>query len=221
MMPRFWNPFLVVLLSVVLCGTAYGTAYAENGEVQQGKRLYPVSATAATGRWLERAAFEPSTYGKVRGVSPSASKEAKVVLYTNVLSDDFFKIAVAVDNYIAGKPELAWSFVQVEEAHGAQAGGYTESELRARIAEIKTLVEKHGIKHLSFVISAGGGAMPTPEVSVVLAHVRLPRPADGPAGKMGSFPIVDWVIKKSASDLQGDNLGKQIAALDAVIYPKP
>jgi hypothetical protein len=133
---------------VLLCVTG------QQRPLEVSKPLPTISATAASGRWLERAALNPATYGRVSGVSPASTTEAKVVLYTATLSEDFFRLAQGVDRLLEKHPELAWSFVQLSDPKGAQYGGYTADELQTRLNEIKTLVEKHKIKHLSFLISA-------------------------------------------------------------------
>jgi hypothetical protein len=190
----------------VLCATAL----AQSNEIQKGKPLPAVSATAASGRWVERAAFNPESYGKVRGISPGRAKEQKVVLYTSVLNRDFFRVAAAVDRYIARRPELAWSYVMVTDTRGAQFGGYTAMEVRARLDEIKSLARRNGIRHLSFLVAAPGSNTTDVPQAVVLAHVRT-------AKKTENWPIVDWVTEVSLMELQGTTLSRQISALDTII----
>ena len=207
MSPRFLLPPLAAL---VFCAPAF----AQPPNVQINKRLPVISATAASGRWREQAAFDPATYGKVRGVSPATSPETKVVLYTDELSDDFFKIAQAVDDAVAGQPEADWSFVQVTDAKGAQYGGYTASEASARLAQIQTVAKKHGIKNLSFLLAAPGSHTAQPRKIVVIAHTQT-------GENRYKSGVVDWTITSTASELQGDALAKQIAALKAVLGSKP
>ena len=186
--------------------------------IQVGHRLPVLSATAACGKWLERDRLDPATYGKTRGVAPAISPEPKIVLYTSDLSEDFFKIAQAVDAYVAQHPDLAWSFVQVKDPKGAQNGGYTAGELKVRLAEIRTLAAKHGIKHLSFVVSAPGSHSAVPDTTVVIAHTRL-------SDRAGASSVVDWFVSQPAATLQGETLTKNLAALDAAAKapatPKP
>lgn len=204
---RYWVAILLTLL-IALC---YSTAFAQSGAVQEGKRLPVISATAASGVWLQRAAFDRATYGKVRGVCPGASREPKIVIYTNTLSKEFFKIAIAVDNYIANHQELEWSFVQVQDQKGAQAGGYTAEELSARLDEVKRLAQQNGIKHLSFLIAAPGSNNTETSKNVTLAHVR---PMDQ------EFPTVDWLVETPIAELQGFRLSNYILSLDRTIQIK-
>ena len=204
---RSWRVILLTILSIAW----YRPACAQSGTVQEGKRLPVISATAASGVWLQRAAFDRTTYGKVRGVCPGASPEPKIAIYTGTLSKEFFNIAVAVDNYLADHPELAWSFVQVQDKKGAQAGGYTADELSARLDEIKSLAQQNGIKHLSFLIAAPGSNDPEASKNVLMAHVK-------PANQ--GFPTVDWVSETPIALLHGLALSNYIFYLDRALRIK-
>lgn len=197
---------MYTLAFVSLCVMA--PAHAQVSDIVEGRSLPVISATAATGRWLERAAFNPETFGKTRGVSPATSREPKVVLYTSALSEDFFKIAAAVDKFVGEHPELAWSFVQVSDPRGAQLGGYTPEELTARLAQIKEIVAQHGIQHLSFLVAAPGRAPENPP-TVTLAHVR---PTETKA-----HPVVDWTVHMNTAQLQGNLLINYLDTLDGAL----
>lgn len=199
------NRFVPIALASV-CLVA--PAHAQISDIVEGRSLPVISATAATGRWLERAAFNPETYGKTRGVSPATSREPKVVLYTTTLSEDFFKIALAVDKFVGEHPELAWSFVQVSDPRGAQLGGYTPEELAARLAQIKELVQQHGIQHLSFLVAAPGRAPENPP-TVTLAHVR--------PNETKAHPVVDWTLHMNIAQLQGNLLINCLDTLDGAL----
>ena len=201
---RYW----VAILLTMVC---YRTACAQSEMVKEGKPLPVISATAASGMWLQRAAFDSNTYGKVRGVSPATSEEPKIVLYTTTLSKEFFNIALAVDNYLADHPELEWSFVQVQDQKGAQAGGYTAEELRTRLDQIQGLVKQNGIKHLSFLVAAPGSNSAEADTNVIVAHVRPLAP--GP-------PVADWVANTPINELQGVQLSNSMQSLDSTILIK-
>ena len=171
---------VMVLMSALLVRPAL----AQLAGIQEGKPLPAVSATAASGRWQERAPFDPATYGKTRGVCPTNSPEAKLVLYTTSLDEAFFALARRVDRYVGEHPELAWSLVEVTEVKGAQQGGYTADELTVRLKEIQDLAQKQGIQHLSFLITAPG--RPASPV-VTIAHTRAVPKGNG-------FPIADRVV---------------------------
>lgn len=207
---RLWT---LPVVALALYNTAFAQNQPQNKAFQKGKRLPPVSATAASGRWLERAPFDPATYGKERGVSPATTSEPKIVLYTASLDEDFFKIASAVDTYVGQNPKLGWSFVQVQDAKGAQFGGYSAEELRVRLDEIQRQAQQHGIRHLSFLVAAPGSKAKEPSKTVVLAFVR-------PVNTK-SFPVIEWVTENSSSDLQGKALTETLASLDTVVRSNP
>jgi hypothetical protein len=178
--------------------------------VQVGKSLYPAAATAASGRWLERAALNPATYGKVRGVSPVVSPEPKVVLYTASLDEEFFRVAAAVDRYVGQNPRLAWSLVQVQDVRGPDDGPVTVEAMRTRLEEVRALARRHRIRNLSFVVSPlRSDTKVTPDRAVVVAYVR---PQDG-----APFPVVTWLTAVDAGVLQSRALTGTIAALDGAV----
>lgn len=200
-------------LSALAVFSLLGTASAQPQALQAGKPIPVMSATAASGRWLERAALEPETYGKVRGVSPGTSSEPKIVLYTPVLNAEFFKIAATVDNYIANRPELAWSYVMVTDAKGAQRGGYTATELRARLDEIKVLAARHGIRHLSFLVSAPGNKTTKPKKTAVIAYSHK-------AATPEKHPIVSWLTEIPLDTPSKFMPSQLVSSLDTAISPK-
>lgn len=159
---------------------------------------------------MERARLNPATYGRVSGVSPAVSPEPKIILYTDLLGEGFWRTAVAVDRYVGKNPKLAWSFVQVRDVKGAQRGGYTADELRARIAEIAELTRKRGIRHLLFVIAAPGRGEAEPSDAVTLAYTSA-------KGKSDPFPTVSWVTQIPASSVTDKILADTLASLDAVV----
>ena len=172
------------------------------------KPLPPITATAASGPWLERAALQPATYGKVRGVSPASSPEPLIVLFTPTLSESFFQLATAVDAVVEKHPELKWSFVQVLDTKGAQYGGYTATELATRLAEIKALADKHGIKHLSFLVAAPP-ARPG-DTTITLASTKAAAPD-------AARSLVSWFAKTEASQLTKATISKLVEELSVTI----
>ncbi|MBB6052771.1 hypothetical protein [Armatimonas rosea] len=194
--------FLVA--AVCLAASASGQQRA----IEVGKALPVTSATAATGPWLERAPLNPATYGQTRGVSPATSPEAKIVLYTPTLSEDFFKLARRVDSLIEKHPELKWSFVQVSDPKGAQRGGYTADELKTRLAELKTLAESHELKHLSLVVAAPAARPGSSTITLAFTKQSTAK---------YQHPVVAWTGQTDEAKLDRATIEKLIGELSATI----
>ncbi len=141
--------------------------------VVPGKPLLVVVTAGICGPLEKEAPFDPKTYGTIRGFNPAGSKETKIILYTHVLDERFFRLASAIDKMVAKTPKLARSQVIVIDDKGAQRGGYTAEEVEKRRQAIRQLAASHNINHLSFFIAA-------PRASYILPILGLsaPQPID-------------------------------------------
>lgn len=196
-----------------------GAAPAAEDGIQVGRPPIVTSATAACGRWVEKAPLDPETYGKTRGVSPATGREPKILIYTRTLDDDFFRLARVVDSLIARNPGLEWSLVQVIDEKGAQNGSYTAEELAQRLGVIRQLAGEHGVTHLSFLVSAPGAGSIAPRLGLVggkdvlIAHIDQDK---GPH----QFAAVRWFDRGTAAALDDAAIRDWAKALQASIDRK-
>lgn len=148
----------------------------ETRNTKFGKQLFVTSYTVVCGPLEAQYPFDPATFGKVRGWNPVGSEDTKIVLFTRALDARFFRLAAAVDKLVAKDARLAASQVIVIDDKGAQYGSYTVEEIQARQKEIRGLVRKHDVSHLTFFLSGqGAGGM--------LARLGLTPPAPSEAFK--------------------------------------
>ncbi|MFO0959678.1 MAG: hypothetical protein U0800_19955 [Isosphaeraceae bacterium] len=198
--------------SLCLVALMMGAEDPARDEIQVGSRAPVTSATAACGPWLKRCPLDAESYGKVRGVSPATSPDAKLLIYARKLDGNFFRLAKAIDAVVADNPRLEWSFVQVLDERGAQRGGYSAEELERRLAEIRDLAKEHGIEHLSFVVSAPSAGSFAPRLGLVdgpdvlVAHLE-----PGADGDRSS--LIRWFRRGDSSKLDEAAIGEWTGAL--------
>jgi hypothetical protein len=128
-------------------------------EQRLGKPAPLIVATSATGPWAAKYPFDPGTYGLVRGHSPgTASKGANILVYARALNGPVLALVSRLDSLVADNPRLGTPFVHLYDVKGAQRGGYTADELRARIAELQELAVANKLTHVSTGIASSPGS---------------------------------------------------------------
>ncbi|MCW3095430.1 MAG: hypothetical protein JWL77_1048 [Chthonomonadaceae bacterium] len=162
------GPALLVSL-LVIGGTAHGRqvpAVEMSTGVEAGKAPVVIAATIVCGPLEKDYYFEPRSYGKVSGDAPIRSSHPPFVLYTSALTPGFFRLATTLDALVAKDPTWANSLVMVSDEKGAQRGGYTVEELTGRRANLRQLVLRNHITHLSFFLSA-------PPAKTLMSRLKL------------------------------------------------
>ena len=197
-------------------GAAQGQTVQEgpkSGEIQVGKPLFVSSATAVCGPLEKKYPFDPATYGKSRGYSPTTSGDSKIVIYTRSLDKDFFRLASALDAMAVKQAKLPPVLVIVIDAKGAQNGGYSVEEVKARREEIRHLAQQNKLEHLSFFLSAPGANGIAPRLgltgNVTLFAARL----DGKE-EDGKRALVQWETQRDATKLSEKAVQELVASLE-------
>ena len=181
---------------------------------------FPLSvASPASGRWAEKHPFRPETYGKIRGYNPIGSEDPKIVLCTLSLDKDFFRLAAAVDAFLAKHKGLECSVIQVADIKGAQQGGYTLEEASRRIEELRKLARQYKIEHLSFALSTAPASYFSDHLGFTdhanfLAAYLAPEDSPNAAGR------VKWVSQGNTAKLADKAIQEIIDSLEKSI-PTP
>lgn len=192
--------------------------------MEVGKPAIVCSATPASGLWAREYPFKAETYGLVRGISPVTEQEPKIVLYTLTLNKDFLRLTAAVDAFVARNKGLERSLVQVIDTQGAQRGGYSADELKARLAAIRKVAEDNKITHLSFVVSASNAASFGKRLGLeegsnpdlLIAHLGTP---ESPAEK-NKRAIIKWMDRYNTDKLSDKTIQEIIVLLERSVTKK-
>ncbi|HLK61535.1 MAG TPA: hypothetical protein VKU00_33610 [Chthonomonadaceae bacterium] len=134
--PRIFLPLLCLATALALTHRVADGQPADtpqkSGSIQIGNPPFVSSATALNGSLEQQYPFDPESYGKVSGFSPTSSQDPKIVLYTLSLDKDFFRLAAVIDAFVTKHKSLNGSLVVVIDAKGAQVGGYSVEEVLKR-----------------------------------------------------------------------------------------
>lgn len=118
-------------------------------------KLPLVVSTPASGFWYKRHPFDPKLFAATRGFAPASQVESKcVAVFIDGLDDERWARIKILDELLSQAEFGDQSYVNIFDTKGAQLGGYTTSELEARLAEIREKAEQLKLEKISLGIAA-------------------------------------------------------------------
>jgi hypothetical protein len=144
-------------------------------------------------------------------------KSPKIAVYTRDATPGVIKLAKAVDQIIAGKPELKWSFLFVSHENAPRP---SEEQFKTQLAKLKRIASDEQISHLSIGLLERGpelgekvlrkqslGFLKEDQTAIALIY-RSPDP------KMRSF-LMTGVQYASSDKLTTESIDQLITKLKA------